>query len=170
MTASASRARSRRGVSSVEFILIFVIFSVGVLTLYSMFHSTSEEAFRSKWVYLSAQAAREELEAIRSLNLFGKNGATPYAGHDWRALGGTTLIDLDDGSAGGDPLYQYPESYARIETKVEIDNSGGDRFRSITLSVRYQKKGSSEYGLQTPSGASMPIGVFRTVISNREVR
>lgn len=170
MTAIAeTRIRRRAGVSAVEFFVIFVIFSVGVLTLYSMFHSTSEEAFRSKWAYLSAHAAREEMEAIRTLNLFGRNGSTPYAGHDWRALGGTTLIDLDDGTAGGEADYQYPEAYARIETKVEIEEVG-DRTRIITLFVRYQKKGSGEYGLESKTGRPLAIGTFRTVITNREVR
>jgi hypothetical protein len=153
-----------------EFVMIFTIFTIGILTLYSMFHSTSEEAFRSKWAYLSAHAAREELEAIRTLNLFGKNGSTPYEGHDWRPLGGTALIDLDDGTAGGDPLYQYPEGYGRIETKVEIDGAATERTRGITLYVRYQKKGASEYGLQSKAGNPLPIGTFHTVIGNREVR
>jgi hypothetical protein len=169
-TANPPRGAPRRAVSVVEFLVVFVIFTIGVLTLYSMFGSTSEEAFRSKWAYLSAHAAREELEALRTLNLFGKNGSTEYTGHDWRALGGSMLTDLEDGTAGGATEYQYPPGYERIETKVEIDASGGDRFRIVTLYVRYQKKGSSVYGLQSKSGNPLAIGTYRTVITNREFR
>lgn len=166
MTASARR----RGFSAVEFVIIMVMFGIGVVTLYSMFWSTSEEAFKSKWAYLSAHAAREELEGLRTLNLFGKGGADAYAGHDWRPLGGSMLTDLDDGSVGGRSEFQYPESYGRIETKVEIGADAGPTVRLVTVFVRYQAKGSSEYGMASKSGQPLPIGTFRTVIVDRENR
>ncbi len=167
----------RSGFSAMEFMVIAVVFGIGVVTLYGMFQKSSEDAFQSKWTYLAANAARSELEAIRTLNLFQRNGVDGYVGHDWRALAGSMLTDIEQGDIGGRPEFQYPDSYQRIETKVELRGPAGedppdpaDRMVLVTVYVRYQEKGPDSYGLQDKAGNIKAIGTFRTLIVNRERR
>ncbi len=163
-----SRAR-RGGFSTVEFLVIAVVFGIGVTTLYTMFWTTSEEAFKSKWSYLAAHAAREELEAIRGLNLFGRRGSTAYAGHDWRQLAGSVLGDATATPPTGQAAYEYPEHYSRIETRVEIEKPS-DRVAVVTLEVRFQEKGDEQYGFQAKDGSIKPIGRYQTLIVDRWFR
>ncbi|NUN51678.1 MAG: hypothetical protein HUU06_02670 [Planctomycetaceae bacterium] len=162
----------RRAFSVVEFIVIAVIFGIGVVTLYALFWQSSEEAFKSKWSYLAAHAAREEMEALRTLNLFGKNGAQPYAGHDWRPLGGSMLVDIGDAGANGAPagMYDYPTHYSRIETKVEIQGDPASKVLTALVYVRYQEMGDTQYGFQAPDGSIKAIGTYRTLIVDRDTR
>jgi len=170
MTASAERRRrARPGFSMPEFAVIIVILGIGVATLYGMFFSTSEEAFKSQWAYLAMHAAREELEATRTMNLFGRRGTEPYDGHDWEVVGGSPLrrIATDDLE---NPEFSYPEHMSRIETKVEIEGDPEARVRSVTLYVRYQQKGVEVYGFQGPDGNIKPVGVYRMLVVDRWFR
>ena len=161
----------RRGFAAAEFMVVIMVFGIGVLTLYSMFHKTSEEAFRSKWAYLAAHAARDKLEALRTMNLFGRNGTTPLAAQPWTPLAGSMIQDIDYHGFSTRPEYEYPPEYERIEVKVEIDGVPDERVLQITVKVRYRRKGAAdEFGMATPDGEALPIGTFRTLIVNRERR
>lgn len=166
MTASSSR----RGFTAAEFVIVLAIFGVGVTTLYTLFWRTSEQAFRSKWAYLAAHAAREELESLRTQNLFGRYGSAAVGGHDWRPLLGSMVEHIAETSVADRDEFLYPDSYSRIETKVDIAGDPADRLLAITLSVRYQKDGADSYGLADAAGNALPIGTYRTVIVNRERR
>lgn len=167
MTASSRRP----GFAAAEFMVVVLVFGIGVMTLYGMFHKTSEEAFRSKYAYLAAHAARDKLEALRTMNLFGKNGTTPLAPQPWTPLAGSMIQDIDFHGFTSRPEFDYPPEYERIELKVEIDGEPDDRVLKVTVKVRYRRKGAEDdFGMATKDGEALPIGTFRTLIVNRERR
>ena len=61
----------RRGVSAVEIVLIILLVGAAFVPIYSIFIRTRETTFRSERSYLALHAAREELQEVRTMPLFG---------------------------------------------------------------------------------------------------
>lgn len=169
MAASAERRGRRRGLSMPEFAVIFVILGIGVATLYGMFWTTSEEAFKTKWAYLAMHAAREELEAVRTMNLFGRRNSEPYKGHDWQMVEGSLMRGIATNELTNDE-FVYPVHYSRMETKVEVEGDPASRVLTVTLYIRYQQKGADRYGFEAADGTILPIGIYQTLVVDRWFR
>lgn len=167
---SSPRRGPRQGVAITEFVIIMVIFGIGVATLYGLFWRSSEDAFNSKWAYFSAHVAREELEATRTMNLFAKRGTEAYNGHDWEPVAGSMLRRIATDPLEGEDAVTYPEHYSRMETRVEIDGEPDGRARVVRLSVRYQEKGAGMYGFTDKDGNPKPIGQYQMLVVNRWIR
>lgn len=167
MTATASPSSRRRGLSSVEFVIVSLVFGMGVVTLYSMFWGSAEAEIETRLTYLAAQAAREELEAIRTRNLFGHHDQPRYTGHDYQPLTGSMVQGLSPATVTGNAAFDYPEEYARIQTRAEVKGDPASKVLTIVVTVRYQAQGNKEMGLETPDGTPKPIAVFKTLVTDR---
>lgn len=179
----------RKGVTLVEVMIAAVIMAAVLFPVYWFFVRSKAATTKSAMAYLAIQVAREELQEVRTMPLWGvpARPATstrpeipeipPYTGHDWQPVAGKRIFHIsasDDAELG--PLLsrlQYPGNYQGIETRVAVIPPQGaaegdpefERVRMIQLEVRWTEKGQAVGGTGGQEGTQL----FRSVVVRRGV-
>ncbi|MBI4867752.1 MAG: hypothetical protein HY816_12445 [Candidatus Wallbacteria bacterium] len=169
--------RRRHGAFSlVEVVITTLILAGALVPMYFLFTGSSKSIFRSRISYMALHAAREELEALRQL----PPSKLIQMRHDWEAVTGSVLRRV---TAPGDPeakgpTLNYPEEYARIETKLSVSSAAdvdpdvaapaNPRLYAVLLQVRWQEMGKSEE--EGGAGHRTALSRFHTLIGDHRVR
>jgi len=133
----------RSAFTLVEVLVGIILFVILFLPAYTLFVQSRDTTFKSKLSYLSAQAARDEIEDLRYLARVRPDEIEAFK-HDWQPLKGNALTRLKDLSKSGEAVVKdldYPKEYERIFTKVEVFASKNKFVFPAVLHVRWQEHG-----------------------------
>ncbi len=184
---AVGRAGRRSGFSLVEVVIGTLVLAGAIIPMYFLFTGSESNIFRSRISYMALHAAREELEALRQVDPV----KLPLMRHDWEPVTGSVLKRVaptadPSGNPAPDPaaglapgsVLEYPEEYARIETKVDVSSAADPagelappvhpRLYRVMLQVRWQEKGTSEE--EGGVGHRRALSRFQTVIADHRVR
>ncbi len=187
---TTSSDASRRGVSGVEVMIGAIILGLAFIPIYTMFVQTREITSKSEMSYRAMHVAREQLQEIRTLPLWGVPGrpatanrpeipeVPPWTGQDWTPVTGKNVLFLsasDQADTGALKTIAYPESYAGIDTRVTVIPGGASEgepdfqdIRVIQLQVRWKEKGKMQGG--TDTDVRVGTQLFQALAVRRSIR
>jgi hypothetical protein len=150
---------TRRGFSLAEVAFAIFIFVCLFLPAYTLFIQSRDTTFRSKLAYIAIHVAREEIEDLRILTRVTDDYKT--LAHGWRKVEGDVierpLTERKDGPSLKDvslatPTAEdkqarteltYPKEYARIFTKLDVNDSTDGNVYPCVMHVQWQEKGEA---------------------------
>lgn len=142
------------GLTLVEILVAFAIFLTLFLPAHTLYLQSRGAVFRSKLALQATMAARDEAEDLRMLARVAGD-RIPDLAHPWQPV--TIVTNAMDRLAGKHPAARdraiarpaahatldYPESYARIWTRLEIGPSPDGLAYPATLHVLWQQHGET---------------------------
>ena len=148
-----------RGFSLAEVVFAVFIFVCLFLPAYTLFIQSRDTSFKSKLAFMAIHVAREEIEDLRILTRVTDDYKT-FA-HGWRKVEGDVVERPLTERADGPSLKQvslaspteedrkarkelaYPKEYARIFTKLDVNDSTDGSVYSCVMHVQWQEKGEA---------------------------
>jgi len=154
---------------------MILVIAVVIVPVYTAFVQTGETTVRSETAYRAMMVAREEMQELRTMPLWGvaarpavgdkpaREAVPPYTGHDWEPVAGKHVLHLSSSPevdrAGLEGITYPEELYAGIETKAYVlapsalagdaipeDHMDNQHLRVLRVEVRWQEKGEAERG------------------------
>lgn len=149
----------RSGFSLAEVAFAVFVFVCLFLPAYTLFIQSRDTSFKSKLAFMAIHVAREEIEDLRIVTRVTDDYQT--LAHGWRKVEGDVIERPLTGSKDGPSLSQvslaspteedrkarkeltYPKEYARIYTKLEVNESADGNVYPCVLHVQWQEKGEA---------------------------